>query len=33
MEVTKKIKFNGWRFWKYKNENGELVYIDSLRKG
>jgi hypothetical protein len=22
---------NGWKFWKYKNENGELVPIDNLR--
>ncbi|MBN1974077.1 MAG: GIY-YIG nuclease family protein [Sedimentisphaerales bacterium] len=31
MEVTKKIKLNGWKFWKYKDKNGELVYIDKLR--
>jgi hypothetical protein len=30
--VTKKRTMNGWRFWKYKNKNGELVYIDTLRK-
>jgi hypothetical protein len=23
---------NGWKFWKYKDKNGELVYIDQLRK-
>ncbi len=23
---------NGWRFWKYKNESGELVYISEKRK-
>ena len=32
ISVTKKKTMNGWRFWKYKNENGELVYIDQLRK-
>lgn len=30
--VTKKKTINGWRFWKYKNENGNLIYIDQLRK-
>ncbi len=30
--VTKKKTINGWKFWKYKDENGELVYIDQLRK-
>jgi hypothetical protein len=30
--VTKKKTINGWRFWKYKNKDGELVYIDQLRK-
>jgi hypothetical protein len=30
--VTKKKTINGWKLWKYKNENGELVYIDALRK-
>jgi len=33
ISVTKKKTMNGWRFWKYKNKNGELVYIDQLRKG
>ena len=23
---------NGWRFWKYKNESGKLVYISEKRK-
>ena len=23
---------NGWRFWKYKNKSGELVYLSKLRK-
>jgi hypothetical protein len=32
LEVTKKQTMNGWRFWKYKDKNGELVYIDQLRK-
>ena len=31
--VTKKKTMNGWRFWKYKDKTGELVYIDKLRKG
>ena len=31
--ITKKKTMNGWRFWKYKDKNGELVYIDKLRKG
>jgi hypothetical protein len=30
--VTKKKTMNGWRFWRYKDKNGELVYIDQLRK-
>jgi len=30
--VTKKKTINGWKFWKYKDKNGELVYIDQLRK-
>ena len=30
--VTKKRTLTGWRFWKYKDKNGELVYIDKLRK-
>jgi hypothetical protein len=30
--ITKKRTMNGWRFWKYKDKNGELVYIDQLRK-
>jgi Restriction Enzyme Adenine Methylase Associated/GIY-YIG catalytic domain len=30
--VTKKKTINGWRFWKYKEKTGELVYIDTLRK-
>jgi len=30
--VTKKKTINGWKFWKYKDKNGELVYIDKLRK-
>jgi len=32
MAVIKKKTINGWKLWKYKNENGELVYIDALRK-
>ena len=32
LAITKKSTMNGWRFWKYKNKNGELVYIDTLRK-
>jgi len=32
MAVTKKKTMNGWKFWKYKDKNGELVYIDQLRK-
>ncbi len=32
LEVTKKQTMNGWRFWKYKNKSGKLVYIDQLRK-
>lgn len=23
---------NGWRFWKYKNKSGELIYLSELRK-
>jgi len=30
--ATRKKRLNGWRFWKYKNPKGELVYIDALRK-
>jgi hypothetical protein len=30
--VTKRKTINGWRFWQYKDRNGELVYIDTLRK-
>jgi hypothetical protein len=30
--ITKKMTMNGWRFWKYKDKNGGLVYIDQLRK-
>jgi len=33
LAITKKKTMNGWRFWKYKDKNGELVYIDQLRKG
>ena len=32
MAVTKKKSINGWRFWKYKDTSGNLVYIDQLRK-
>lgn len=32
LEITKKRTMNGWRFWKYKDKNGELVYINQLRK-
>jgi len=32
LAITKKQTMNGWRFWKYKDKNGELVYIDRLRK-
>jgi hypothetical protein len=31
--VIKKKTINGWKLWKYKEKNGELVYIDKLRKG
>ena len=30
--VIKKKTINGWKLWKYKNKNGELVYIDTLRR-
>jgi len=30
--VIKKKTINGWKLWKYKEKNGELVYIDKLRK-
>ena len=30
--VTKKKTINGWKFWKYKDKTGKLVYIDRLRK-
>lgn len=32
LAITKKKTMNGWRFWKYKNDDGEFVYIDQLRK-
>jgi hypothetical protein len=32
ISVTKKKTMNGWRFWKYKDKSGKLVYIDQLRK-
>ena len=32
LAITKKKTLNGWRFWKYKNENGDLLFIDHLRK-
>ena len=32
ISVTKKKTINGWRFWKYKDKDGKLVYIDQLRK-
>lgn len=32
ISVTKKKTMNGWRFWKYKDKNGEFAYIDQLRK-
>ena len=32
LAITKKKTMNGWKFWKYKNKDGELVYIDQLRK-
>lgn len=32
LAITKKQTMNGWKFWKYKNKDGELVYIDVLRK-
>jgi Restriction Enzyme Adenine Methylase Associated/GIY-YIG catalytic domain len=31
--VTKKKTINGWKFWKYKDQNGNLLFIDQLRKG
>ena len=30
--VIKKKTVNGWKLWKYKEKNGNLVYIDNLRK-
>ena len=30
--ITKKKTMNGWRFWKYEDKSGKLVYIDQLRK-
>lgn len=30
--VTKTKTINGWKFWKYKNQKNQLVYIDTLRK-
>lgn len=33
MAVNKRRTVNGWKFWKYRNENGEWVFIDELRKG
>jgi len=30
--ITKKKTMNGWRFWKYKDEVGNLLPIDNLRK-
>jgi len=32
MAVNRKKTINGWKLWKYKNNNGKLVYIDELRK-
>lgn len=31
-EVVKKGAVNGWNFWKYKDENGNLVPLQKLRK-
>jgi len=30
--ATKKKTMNGWKLWKYKDKNGELFYLDTLRK-
>lgn len=32
LAITKKQTMNGWRFWRYKDRDGKLVYIDKLRK-
>ena len=32
MAITKTVVLNGWRFWKYKNEKGQWVWINELRK-
>jgi len=31
MEITKASRMNGWKFWKYRNDKGEWVYIEELR--
>ena len=31
--VNKKKTVNGWKFWKYRNDDGEWMYIDELRQG
>jgi len=30
--ILDKGAVDGWKFWKYKDKNGELVYINQLRK-
>jgi len=30
--IIKRGAVDGWYFWKYKDKNGKLVYIDQLRK-
>jgi hypothetical protein len=32
MAIVKRRTCNGWGFWKYKDKNGELVPLASLRK-
>jgi uncharacterized protein YegP (UPF0339 family) len=32
MAITKTTTINGWKIWKYKNEKGQWVWIDELRK-
>jgi hypothetical protein len=32
MAITKTVTLNGWRFWKFKNDEGEWVWIEELRK-
>jgi len=32
LAITKKGALNGWRFWKYKDKSGNLLYLQKLRK-